>query len=345
MKKITIFPRYNTMGASSRYRFYLYADRLRASGYDITISSFLDNNYLKRLYTRQRINPLMILKSYLRRFIKVIFSAKFILLEYELFPYLPYWVSRMFLFNKRYILNYDDNVWMKYASNPMLVKKFDRLIKNADCIIAANEFLFKKIGALNPNVVKIPTVVDLDLYQINFPKFERFTVVWIGTPMTYKYLQQITTALRKMSVAVKFELLVVAGNNLRELAIDGVNMRFVEWSPESEVEYLIRSHVGIMPLADDDFSKGKSAFKIIQYFAAGLPVIASPVGENCNIVQHGENGFLVNDTQEWVNALIKLNSSTETYNKTATAARASSFKYSIQYYYPTFLEVIKKNFS
>lgn len=345
MLKITIFPRYNTMGASSRYRFYLYADRLRELKYEVNISSFLDNEYLKRLYNHKRINPLMILKSYCRRFFKAAFSSKAILLEYELFPYLPYWISRIFLHNKRYILNYDDNVWTKYASNPMLVRKYDCLIKNADGVIAANEYLFRKIQAMNPNVIKIPTVVDLNLYQVNSTKFERFTVVWIGTPVTYRYIQQAADCLKAMAAAVDFELLIVAGEQLRKLTIDGVNMRFVNWSAGVEVELLVRSHVGIMPLTDDDFSRGKSAFKIIQYLAAGLPVIASPVGENCNVIKNGSNGFLASNAEEWVDAIVKLQNSPEVYDAMAVAARNSSNEYSIQRYFPQFLDFIGKTFS
>ncbi len=345
MKKISIFPRYNTLGASSRYRFYMYAERLLKAGYDVRISSFLDNDYLTRLYSHQRINPFMIMRSYLRRFYKAAFSAKYILLEYELFPYLPFFCSKLFLAGKKYILNFDDNVWTKYSGKPWLKGKYDRLIENAAGVIAANEYLYEIIKKHNGNVIRIPTVIDLDLYQAEYPKFERFTIIWIGTPVTYKYVLQFAGTFRQMAGELDFELLILSSSVLEKDRIPGVNMRFVNWHSAIEAEYLIRSHIGIMPLTDDDFSRGKSAFKIIQYLAAGLPVIASPVGENCNVINSGVNGFLADSPDEWSDALKKLYRDHELYSKVAAAAQKSSSEYSIQKYFPAFLDFMEKTFS
>jgi glycosyltransferase involved in cell wall biosynthesis len=345
MKKLSVFPRYNTLGASSRYRFYMYAERLVKSGYDVQISSFLDNDYLTQLYSHRRINPFMILRSYIRRLCKAAFSAKYILLEYELFPYLPFFFSKLFLAGKKYILNFDDNVWTKYSSKPWLKGKYDRLIKNAAGIIAANECLYEIIKKHNENVIKIPTVIDLDLYRAEYPKFERFTIVWIGTPVTYKYVLQFAGAFRRMARELDFELLILSSASIEKDHIPGVNMRFVNWCSAIEAECLTRSHVGVMPLTDDDFSRGKSAFKIIQYLAAGLPVIASPVGENCNVINNGENGFLADSPDEWADALKKLYCNHELYLRVAAAAKKSSSEYSIQKYFPVFLDFMEKTFS
>jgi len=345
MKKISIFPRYNTLGASSRYRFYMYAERLVKAGYEVRISSFLDNDYLTRLYSNRRVNPFMILRSYIRRLYKALFSAKCILLEYEMFPYLPFFFSKLFLAGKKYILNFDDNVWTKYSGKPWLKGKYDRLIKNAAGVIAANEYLYEIIKKHNGNIIRIPTVIDLDLYQAEYPKFERFTIIWIGTPVTYKYVLQFAGAFRQMAGELDFELLILSSTALEKDRIPGVNMRFVDWHPAIEAEYLIRSHIGVMPLTDDDFSRGKSAFKIIQYLAAGLPVIASPVGENRNVIADGENGFLADSPDEWADVLRKLYRDHELYSKVAAAARKSSSDYSIQKYFPVFLDFMEKTFS
>ena len=345
MKKISIFPRYNTLGASSRYRFYMYAERLVKAGYEVRISSFLDNDYLTRLYSNRRVNPFMILRSYIRRLYKALFSAKCILLEYEMFPYLPFFFSKLFLAGKKYILNFDDNVWTKYSGKPWLKGKYDRLIKNAAGVIAANEYLYEIIKKHNGNIIRIPTVIDLDLYQAEYPKFERFTIIWIGTPVTYTYVLQFAGAFRQMAGELDFELLILSSTALEKDRIPGVNMRFVDWHPAIEAEYLIRSHIGVMPLTDDDFSRGKSAFKIIQYLAAGLPVIASPVGENRNVIADGENGFLADSPDEWADVLRKLYRDHELYSKVAAAARKSSSEYSIQKYFPVFLDFMEKTFS
>jgi glycosyltransferase involved in cell wall biosynthesis len=147
-----------------------------------------------------------------------------------------------------------------------------------------------------------------------------------------------------MASQVDFELLVVAGKNLAKEKISGVNMRFVDWSEEGEAEFLSGSHVGIMPLTDDKFSRGKSAFKLIQYFAAGLPVIASPVGENVKVVKDGVNGFLAETGEEWLDALGKLYLNRAFYSRMALAAKRASVDFSLEKYSPIMVEFIRRTF-
>ncbi|MFA7230852.1 MAG: glycosyltransferase [Victivallaceae bacterium] len=344
MNKISIFTRYDTLGASSRYRYFMYADRLRQIGVEAEISPFLDNIYLEDLYQGRNIAPMRIVKAYFKRFYAGFRAADNVILEYELLPYMPFWIGQLFLRKRRYILNFDDNVWLKYSDRMFLSKKFDRLVKRAAGIIVANDFLYQKVAAINDRVIKIPTVIDLNLYRCEKPKFEKFTVVWIGTPVTYKYLRCHADTLHAMASEVDFELLVLAKKELVSEKIPGVNMRFVDWSQELECELLARSHVGIMPLTDDDFSRGKSAFKIIQYLAAGIPVIASPIGENVNVLENGVNGFLPANREHWVSSLRRLAQDSGFYNTMAAAAKESAEKYSIQKYFPVFLDFINKTF-
>ncbi|MBU8901829.1 MAG: glycosyltransferase, partial [Victivallales bacterium] len=172
-------------------------------------------------------------------------------------------------------------------------------------------------------------------------KFDKFTLVWIGTPVTYIYIEKHAATLRKMAEKYDFELLIIARKSLEKGRIEGVNMRFVNWSQERETELLLRSHVGIMPLTDDEFSKGKSAFKLIQYSAAGLPAIASPIGENVTLIDDGQTGFLADSQEEWVEALGKLIDNKELYSRMAENTRKASENYSIQKYFPIFQDFIK----
>ena len=339
--KLTMFTRYNTLGASSRYRYYMYAARMRDAGKQVDVFNFFDEQYLRRLYKGERAGIFNILKAYWRRFKAAFCASDNLLIEYELFPFLPYWAERIFLKRRKYILNFDDNVWEKYAGKIFLSSKYDALVRNAAGVIVANDFLYEKVKKLNKNVIKIPTVIDLNMYRIETNKFDKFTLVWIGTPVTYMYLEKHAGVLRKMAEKYDFELLVIARKSLENRNIEGVNMRFENWSQEGETELLIRSHVGIMPLADDEFSKGKSAFKLIQYSAAGLPVIASSVGENVNVVDNEKTGFLADSPEEWLEALGKLIDDKDLYsNMTKNAAKASE-NYSIQKYFPIFQNFIK----
>ena len=342
--KLTIYTRYDKLAASSRYRYFMYLDILKSSGWAAIIYPFFSNSYLKELYASGKKSRIKFIFSTLKRVIQLLFSGNQLLIEYELLPFIPYKIERLLLKNKKYILNFDDDVWEKYRSSPALVDKFDQLITKASGVIVANDMLWERCLKLNNNVTKIPTVVDTNLYCCDKPKFERFTLVWIGTPVTYIFLETHRSQLQAMAQKVDFELLVVAVKHLEERAIPGVNMRFVDWSQESEIEYLMRSHIGIMPLTNDTFARGKSAFKLIQYLAAGLPVIASPVGENCTVVNDGFNGFLATDRGAWVAFLEQFANDKALYDKFAAAAKKSATQFSIQKYGPFMVKFINKVF-
>lgn len=330
-----ILTRYDEMGASSRLRYYLFRNALRDGGFRPDCHPFFRAAYLRRLYAGLGKSRLLAAEALLRRLILLPRLPERLLIEYELFPALPASFELKFLRRRRYVLNFDDNVWEKYASVPRLAGKYDELIRRADGVIVANDFLLERVAALNSNAIKIPTVVDLDAYKpAGAEKFPRFTVGWIGTPVTYSYLEQSADALRAMSRAVDFELLVIARRDLESRAIPGVSMRFADWSAATEAGLLLQCHAGIMPLTDDPFSRGKSAYKLIQYQAAGLPAIASSVGENIRVVRHGVTGFLADTPAEWAEALKLLASDSGLRTAMGAAAHHAAYDYSLQKYGP-----------
>ena len=330
-----VLTRYDEMGASSRLRYYLFRNALENGGFRPEYHPFFRAAYLRRLYAGQGKSRLLAAGALLRRLALLPRLPERLLVEYELLPELSAACELKFLRRHRYILNFDDNVWEKYAAQPRLAGKYDELIRRADGVIAANDFLLERVAALNPNAIKIPTVVDLGAYDpAGVKKFPRFTVGWIGTPVTYSYLEQAAGALRTMSRAADFELLVIARRDLEARAIPGVRMRFADWSADAEAGLLLQCHAGIMPLTDDPFSRGKSAYKLIQYQAAGLPAIASPVGENVRVIRHGVTGFLADSPAEWADALKQLAADSGLCAAMGLAARAAAFDYSLQKYGP-----------
>lgn len=343
--RLDILTRYGNLGPSSRCRYYDYLEYFKAAGIETKIRPMLNNSYVRGLYRGKSKLNLKIPPAYFKRFMQAALSGDRLLLEYELFPYLPWFFDQMFLKKRKYVLNFDDNVWDKYAGKELLADKFDRLCRNAAGIIVANDFLLEKVQSLNANVIKIPTAVNLDKYNIQAEKFENFTFVWIGTPVTYQYLLKFSESLRMLLDATGGELLVIAKKELEKEAIPGLNMHFVDWSEQIEAELLKRSHVGIMPLTDDEFSRGKSAFKIIQYFAAGIPVIASPVGANTKVVEDSVNGLLPSTPEEWEGAAVSLKINHELYDKLALGARESAFQYSISHWAPTYCDFLKEALS
>lgn len=337
-----IYPRYGRLGASSRLRYYAYRAAFESAGFAPEYHPFFSDSYLERLYAGRGKSRLLAIAALLRRIAVSANLPERMLIEYELLPELPYAVESRFLRNRRYVLNFDDDVWIKYEGRKHLKGKYDRLIEGACGVVCANDLLLERVLKHNPLAVKIPTAVDLAAFPLRAEKFPRFTVAWIGTPVTYSYLERHAEALRAMARTEAFELLVVAKKNLCTRAIPGVRMRFEDWSLENEAVLLSRCHVGIMPLpADDAFASGKSAFKLIQYLAAGLPAIASPVGENRRVLRSGKTGFFASSPEEWAEAL-RLLADESVRMRLSANARALAQDYSIQNYGAVYAEFLQK---
>ena len=341
-RRVDFFTRYDAAGASSRYRFYSYAAYLREIGWEVRLEPFFPAGYLARLYRGGGKSKLAAARALGRRLLQALVTKNPAVIEYELLPFLPYGLEKVFLRNRRYVLNFDDNVWEKYRRIGWLHDKFDCLVSGSAGVIVANEFLRERVAPLHTRVIKIPTVVDLNLYPVGLEKFREFTVVWIGSPATYPYLQQASEALRAMARQVAFELLIIGGRQLAARPVEGVKCRYVDWSAATEGELLARSHVGIMPLRDEPFARGKSAFKLIQYQAAGLPSIASDVGENRQVVQHGWNGFLVSAPEEWAAALRTLATEPAVYEAQHRAALGRRREFSLEKYQPVYRRFLEE---
>lgn len=312
--------------------------------YNISINSFLDNEYLDNLYKNRPRNNFKILSSYFGRFFALFTSSKNLIIEYELFPYLPYWFEKLFLRNKKYILNFDDNVWDNYKDKFWLKHKYDKLVQAADGIIVANDFLVEKVKPLNDTIIKIPTAIDLEDYTELTEKNKIFTLVWVGTPQTYRYIESHAEIFQALAEKIDYELCIIATKELKSRAIDGVNMKFIDWSLENEVRYLKQAHVGIMPLDKDMFSQGKSAFKLIQYLAAGIPLIGSAVGENNRVIRDGENGYLVSGESQWLEKIELLCHDKLLREAFSQNCQKDAYNYSIQKYFPLYKSFIDSVF-
>jgi len=298
--------RYTAKGASSRLRFFAFREFLEWAGFEVKINSFYSTGYLEKLYRDGRWGHFSFIEAMLKRLASAFFLPEKLYIEYELFPYLPAWTEFLFLRNRRYVLNFDDDIWLRYGERS---RKLDDLVSRAAGVICANDYLLEKVRPLQPNTLKVPTVVDLKRYRQaaeahRHEPGEKLLGVWIGTPVTYVFLQQALPQLQAMQGARPFRLRVIAGKNLPPLP--GIEAEYLDWSAEKEAELLAEADFGIMPLPEEDaFAKGKSAYKLIQYMAAGLPVIASPVGENCRVVTP-EAGFLADDPPEWAEAIRRI---------------------------------------
>jgi glycosyltransferase involved in cell wall biosynthesis len=314
--KILLLSRYDRLGSTSRVRAYQYLPYLRSEGIKITEAPLFGAKYLRRLYAGKPRGYGYICSAYLRRLISLLQAFRFDLLwiEKELLPLLPAW-GEVFLATCGipYVVDYDDATFHQYDLHPnQLVRralggKIDVVMRRAALVIVGNEYLAQRARQAGVRRVEcLPTVVDLERYEIAFkPKAQPrgFQIGWIGSPVTAHYLELVGEALRQISQECDTSVIIVGAEGVR---LDGVALEFRLWTEESEVGDIQSFDVGIMPLADGPWERGKCGYKIVQYMACGKPAVASPVGINQQIIEDGLNGFLATTTSQWVCALRSL---------------------------------------
>jgi len=308
--KILLLSRYSQLGASSRIRTYQYLPYLNAHGVDVTVVPFFGDNYLKGLYTDRNMSLRDILGSYVRRlsYIFSCYSYDLLWIEYELLPWLPAWGEDLLRgLGIPYVVDYDDAIFHNYELHSsrivryMLGNKIDLVMRRAALVTVGNHYLAERAWRAGAKQVEyLPTVVDLEKYYVApHAKNEVFRIGWIGSPTTAKYLYMVLPALKEICKDNAKLILVGSG----QIDFDGVSTEIRTWSEKSEVSDVQNFDVGIMPLHDEPWARGKCGYKIIQYMACGKPVVASPVGINRQIVEEGKDGFLATDTATWVRAL------------------------------------------
>jgi len=312
--QVLALTRYGSLGSSSRVRFYQYLPSLAASGLEIRVAPLLGNDYVRNLYSGKRQPVFPVLLAYIRRVASLLAGRHFDLLwvEKELFPWIPYRVESLLLGRRiPCVVDYDDAVFHRYDRHKsplvraLLGKKIDTLMRRAKTVVAGNQYLADRASSAGATKIEyLPSVVDTDRYTTRQKTAEQFRIGWIGSPVTAPFLGLIRDALEETARKTGARLVLVGAGDRDPLP--GVGKELHPWSEDSEVAHIQSFNVGIMPLPDRTFEQGKCGYKLIQYMACGLPVIASPVGANKRIVEQGTTGFLASNTTEWVEALVKL---------------------------------------
>lgn len=309
--KVLLLSQYSRRGASSRIRFYQYIDHLKREGIDVTVAPLLDERYIAARPGRRWPLAPYISWRYVQRLWWLLRSRRFDLLwiEAELFPGLPAWFeTALSRFGVPYVVDYDDAVFHRYdqsrtpAVRRMLGTKVDRVMREAALVVAGNEYLAARAREAGARVVThLPSVVDLERYPISPPaRTETVTIGWIGSWSTAKYLLAVTPALREIARNPRIRLVVVGADPVR---LEGLPAEARPWSEATEVSEIQAFDIGIMPLDDGPWERGKCGYKLIQYMACSKPAVASPVGANADIIRHGINGLHATTSAEWVGAL------------------------------------------
>jgi len=206
--------------------------------------------------------------------------------------------------NPNIVFDYDDAVMFHELEHhkPIVGKHFKKFIRTIDhcaAVVAGNRFLARFAEANCPNTHVIPTPVDIkepvlrDWSQAQ----DKVIVGWLGVAGNLHYLEELAPVFQRLANRYPNFYLKIVSNDF--IDIEGVNVIKEKWSLEGQAAALASFDVGIMPLKDNLWSWGKCGYKILQYFGAGVPAVASPVGINMEFVQNGKTGFLAQTQEDW----------------------------------------------
>lgn len=326
---------------ASRFRFQQYVPYLRKLGITATVSPSRPCKYTTLPYIGFQAS--MALRRILR-LVDLLRSPFYdvVVLERELLSIPSTSLERMFRrTSRRLILDLDDAIYLLSRS------KFEEIVRLSDTVVVGNRYLREAVAPLNPNVCVIPTVVDCQRYVIR-PQREtgdqhRVVIGWTGSSSTLPYLLEFAGVFQALSQKCDFELRVISDAPV-PVRIEGVDVRSVRWRKESEIEDLHAFDIGVMPLPDNEWTRGKCALKVIQYMALGIPAVSSPVGVTPDIVVHEENGFLAQSQQEWVDLLLRLVNAPALRKRIGLKARSRVEKgYSVQAMLLRLAEVLRRS--
>lgn len=331
----------------------------------VTVKPFFDDAYLKDFYAGKK-NISAVLKSYFKRLwvLFSVFSYDRVVIEKEIFPFLPAWAEWMLKrLGIQYIVDYDDAIFHNYdqSANPLIKKflgnKISNVMRFSGTVVAGNQYLADyatRSGAKNIEI--IPTVIDLERYPVKnsdsdlelppnvilsgvegragersaSENNQKFVVGWIGTKTTFeKHLLPCKDWIKALQIQepnIRFHIV-----GITEDMDLGKNVQYIRWTEETEVAEILKMDIGLMPLQDSKWEKGKCAYKLIQYAACGIPGVASDVGMNKDVCIDNETGKIAYTDQDWKNHIIFLkNNSTKRKEMGNLARQLVEKKYCIQ---------------
>ena len=354
MRILFVVPYPQGEAPSQRFRFEHYLRYLESSGISYKIAPFLDLNTWQILYKPgyKWKKIVGVIKGFLKRLLQLFFVRKYdiVFIHREATPLGPawfeWWVTH--IFRKRIVFDFDDAIWMPAVSkNNNRIKwlrnfgKIKKICRWSTIVVVGNSFLAAYAGQFNNRVRIIPTVVDIEKThnKIKDQKTGIPAVGWTGSFSTLKYLDIVLPVLQKLQNQYDFTFIVIAD---KDPHLELKKYRFIKWNRETEVEDLLNFHIGLMPLYDDDISKGKCGFKAIQYMSLGIPAVVSPVGVNTAIVEDGSDGFLCVSEIDWKKRLAELIHNSSLRTDLGLAARKKiEERYSAQSTASMFLNLFK----
>lgn len=311
IKRVLCLTKYDRQGASSRIRTLQYVSKMDPEYFTFEVSPLFDQKYLLAKY-QAKVFLFLAFKGYIKRCFRLITLQRYDLvwIEKEALPYLPFFLEFAFIkFSKKTMVDYDDGIHVRYETGSAVKKfilgdKIDKIARSVDLVTVGNQYMKKVMEAKGAKeIFYYPSTVFGVGAKYNsrkrIPK-DCVLVGWIGSPSTAKYLNLLSSSIARLCEIYSCKLCVVGSGGI---AKSSGHIQILDWSETVESEVLQRIDIGIMPVPPGDWEQCKSAFKAIQYMSAGVPVVASPVGENAEIITHGVNGFLATSVDEWEECL------------------------------------------
>jgi glycosyltransferase involved in cell wall biosynthesis len=334
MKVLALVPAVHDTSPGQRFRLEQWEPLLRETGVEITWAAFEDAGLHSILYAAGRtLDKLRLVTRAIGRRVSVLrrvrdYDLVYVYREAALLGPAVFerWVKRA---GVPLVFDFDDAVWLPYKSPTngylSLLKfgpsKTRAVCRIADHVMAGNSHLAAYAHQVNHRVTVVPTTIDTHKYRLPASGAADGSLIgWSGSHSTVAHLDILRGALQKLAGKERFRLRVVGAPNYE---LDGVDVEALPWRSQSEVADLGPINIGVMPLPDDRWSKGKCGLKALQYMALGIPAICSPVGVNTEIIRDGENGMLAATEDEWVEKLAQLLRSAELRARLGRAGRAT----------------------
>ena len=353
MRLLAIVPHLYDTVPGQRFRFEQWEPFLKHEGITVTFVPFED----KRLHhiVHQRGNANLKIRLTLRAFarrLRLLRSVRqydAVLVYREVAPFGPPLLEqKIHDSGVPMLFDFDDAIFFppagsanKYANWLRKPSKIRTICRLASHVIAGNQYLADYAREVNDQVSIVPTTIDMKAYQrdSSVAAADPVAVGWSGSFSTVQYLDDLRPALQRLSQKEKFQLRVIGTPNY---SLEGVQTEARAWRSASEVTDLQRLDIGVMPLPDNKWARGKCGLKALQYMALSIPTIVSPVGVNSKIICDGENGFLANSEDEWIEKLTQLVRSPDLRRRIGEAGRKTvEEEYSATKQAPRVLEILR----
>lgn len=336
-----------------RLKYEQYFDYLEQNGYDIVVSPFVTPKFWEIIYRPNHVLAKVgwTLWGYMRRLFDMFrlpfYDGAYVFLWAV--PFGPPWMEWLTChLNSRIVYDIDDLIFLtpKSKANPFVAFFKSRqnsiyMMQHAQHVITCTPYLDQFVRQYQPHTTDISSTINTQSYRprqiYSFQNPPKLTLGWSGSHSTSAYLNLLRPVLLRLKQHLDFRLLVMGDETF---TMEGIEVEALPWREEHEVAIISQFDIGLYPLPNEEWVLGKSGLKALQYMALGIPTIATAIGANFRVIEHGKSGFLVNNEQEWLDNLLQLAESEQLRRQIGQAAAQRVEKYySIRANQPTYLSV------